>query len=343
MYSPKRRFRLFRDPAFTGGGGAGPIDDSTLYTYSWVQQSSAPSQRYAMFDIDNTGDVIVSTRWTSTDGAEGPYISTDGGATWSRKVTGMTFGASSSTHSVCLARSSPTIMYATVSNSGSIFKSTNSGDSWTELTGAGVRNWQGIKCNETGEIVVAAASVGYLYKSTDGGSSWTAMTGSGTPQWDSVFVSDDGSVIVGLPVPGNLTISRNGGTTWSTVTSVGINKTWRGLSGSSDGSVLFASAVGTERSYLSTDSGVTWTQLTSFGTAGSYWGTATSYSGRKLITAKGDGYAYVSQDGGTTWVEQTSLGIGVQTWEGLAMTPSGQKIIIGTQGNDKPRVATGTA
>ncbi len=328
--------RLFRHPAWSG------ISDSTIYSYSWAQQSSAPAQRYSMFDIDDTGNVIVSTQWTSTDGQEGPYISTNKGATWARKVTGMSFGATSATPSVCLARSSPSIMYATVSNGGSIYKSTDQGENWTELTAAGVRNWQGIKCNSSGTIVVAADSVGYLYKSTDSGASWSAMTGSGTPQWDSVFVSEDGMVIVGCPVPGNLTISRNGGTTWSTVTSVGLNKLWRGISGSSDGRILFASAVGTERSYLSKDSGVTWTQLTSFGSAGSYWNTATSINGNKLVTAQGDGYAYVSQDGGTTWSQQTSLGLGIQTWEGLAMTPDGTTIVIGTQGTDKPRIATGT-
>jgi photosystem II stability/assembly factor-like uncharacterized protein len=295
-----------------------------------------------MFDIDDTGDIIVSTRWTNTDGQEGPYISTDGGATWSRKVTGMTFGALSLTQSVCLARSSPNIMYASVSSSGYIYKSTDTGDKWTALDAAGARNWNGVKCNSSGTIVVAADSTGYLYKSTDSGASWSAMTGSTTPQWDSVWVSEDGSVIVGCPAPGNLRVSRDGGSTWSAITSIGTNKLWRGISGSADGTVLFASASATERSYLSKDSGVTWTQLTSFGSADNYWNTAVSINGNKLATAQAGGYVWVSQDGGTNWTQQTSLGTNVQSWEGLAMTPDGKKMIVGTQGSDKPRIATGT-
>lgn len=342
MYSPKRRFRLFRTPVVSGP----TITDTTVYTYSWAQQSGAPSARYAMFEIDDTGDIMVTTRWTSTDGQEGPYISTNKGATWTRKVTGMTFGATTVTHSVCLARSSPNIMYATTSpTTGSIYKSVNSGDTWTELTSAGTGSWNGIKCNSTGTIVVAAASTGYLYKSTNGGSTWSAMTGAGTPQWDSVFVSDDGLVIVGCAVPGNLQVSRNGGTTWSSITTLGLNRLWRGISGSSDGRVLFASSSGNSgRPALSTDYGVTWSALSIGSATVSWWNTAVSISGNKLLTAQSDGYIYVSQDGGSNWTQFTSSpGISSQTWEGLAMTPDGKTLIVGVQGIDKPWVATGTA
>lgn len=342
MYSPKRRLRLFRHPAWAGGG---EIDDTTIYTYSWTQQASAPSQRYAMFDVDDTGDVMVTTRWTSTDGQEGPYISINKGATWTRKVTGMTFGATAVTHSVCLARSSPTIMYATTSpTTGSIYKSINGGDTWTELTSAGTGSWNGIKCNSTGSIVVAAASVGYLYKSTDGGSTWSAMTGAGTPQWDSVFVSDDGLVIVGCAVPGNLQVSRNGGTTWSSITTIGLNRLWRGISGSSDGRVLFASSSGNSgRPALSTDYGVTWSAISIGSATVSWWNTSVSINGNKLLTAQSDGYIYISQDEGTNWTQFTSSpGISAQTWEGLGMSPDGKTLIVGVQGTDKPWVATGS-
>jgi len=340
MYSPKRRLRLFRDPAFSGP----TISDTTVYTYSWTQQSSAPSQRYAMFDVDDTGDTIVSTRWTSTSGQQGPYISTNKGATWSRKVTGITLGGTLLTHSVCVARSSPLIMYATTSpTTGSIYKSTDGGNNWVDI-GPLSASWNGIKCNSSGTIVVAAASVGYLYKSTDGGATWSAMTGAGTPQWDSVFVSDDGLVIVGCAVPGNLQVSRNGGTTWSSITTVGLNRLWRGISGSTDGKVLFACSSGSSgKPVLSTDYGVTWSAISIGSATVSWWNTAVSINGNKLLTAQSDGYIYVSQDGGSNWTSFTSSpGLSAQTWEGLAMTPDGKTMIVGVQGTDKPWVATGT-
>lgn len=334
MYSRKRRFRLFR---------SGPtITDTTPYTYSWTQQSGAPGQRYAMIDVDDTGNTMVSTQWSSTGGQQGPYISTNKGATWTRKVTGITLG-STSTHTVCVARSSPLIMYATTTPSGSIYKSTDGGDNWVNI-GPSTANWNGIKCNSTGTIVVAAASVGYLYKSTDSGATWNAMTGAGTPQWDSVFVSDDGLVIVGCAVPGNLQVSRNGGTSWSSITSVGINRLWRGISGSTDGKVLFACSSGSSgRPVLSTDYGVTWSAISVGSTTVSWWNTSVSINGNKLLTAQSDGYIYVSQDGGTNWTSFiSSPGTTIQNWEGLAMTPDGKTLIVGTQGTDKPWVAIGT-
>lgn len=339
MYSPKRRMKLFRDPAFAGN----TISDSTVYTYSWTQQSGAPGQRYAMIDIDDTGNTMVSTRWSSTFGQQGPYISTDKGATWTRRVTGMTLGGSFVTHSVCVARSSPLIMYATTSPSGSIYKSTDGGNNWVDISPL-TATWNGIKCNSTGTIVVAAASVGNLYKSTDGGSSWSAMTGAGTPQWDSVFVSDDGLVIVGCAVPGNLQVSRNGGTTWSSITTVGLNRLWRGISGSTDGRVLFACSSGSSgRPVLSTDYGVTWSAISVGSATVSWWNTSVSINGNKLLTAQSDGFIYVSQDGGSNWTSFTSSpGTTTQSWEGLAMTPDGKTLVVGSQGTDKPWVATGT-
>lgn len=336
MYSAKRRFRLFR------ALGPPAISDTTVYTYSWTQQSGAPGQRYAMIDVDDTGNTMVSTRWSSTGGQQGPYISTNKGATWTRKVSGITLG-STSTHTVCVARSSPTIMYATTSPSGSIYKSTDGGDNWVDI-GPSTANWNGIKCNSTGNIVVAAASTSYLYKSTDGGSTWNAMTGAGTPQWDSVFVSDDGLVIVGCAVPGNLQVSRNGGTSWSSITSVGTNRLWRGISGSTDGKVLFACSSGSSgRPVLSTDYGVNWSAISVGSATVSWWNTAVSINGNKLLTAQSDGYVFISQDGGANWTQFTSSpGTTAQTWEGVAMTPDGKTLVVGSQGTDKPWVATGT-
>lgn len=340
MYSPKRRLRLFRDPTW-----AGPtITDTTLYTYSWTQQSGAPAARYAMFEIDDTGNTMVTTRWTTTDGQEGPYISTDKGATWTRKVTGMTFGATASTNTVCLARSSPSIMYATTTPTGSIYKSTDGGDNWVDISPLAA-NWNGIKCNSTGSIVVAAASTGYVYKSTDGGSNWSAMTGAGTGiQLDSVFVSDDGLVIVVCQTPGNLRVTRDGGTTWSSVTTLGLNRLWRGIAGSTDGKVLLASSSGNSgRPALSTDYGVTWSALSIGSATVSWWNTAVSINGNKLATVQTDGYVYISQDMGSNWTQYTSSpGISVQSWEGLAMSPDGKTLVLGVQGAEKPWVATGT-
>lgn len=316
------------------------ISDSTVYTYSWAEQTSSPTQRYSSFDIDNTGNTAISARWSATDNNEGPYISTDRGATWTRKASGMTFGAISVTQSPCIARSSPLIMYSPT-NPGYLYKSTDGGTSWTELTNAGSRNWSSIKCNSTGSIVVASAVSGSLYKSTDSGSSWTELTAGGTRSWDQAIVSENGDVIAGVVFGGLIYVSTNGGASFTPNTSFG-NKNWRGLSASADGSVMFASAVGTGigRTALSTDTGATWTALTTFGNADNYWTTAVSINGNKLVAAESTGYIYVSQDKGASWTEQTTAGS--RDWEGLGISPDGKTIMAGGTGATKLWVATGT-
>jgi photosystem II stability/assembly factor-like uncharacterized protein len=334
MYSPKRRLRLFRSPAWAGGGD---VDDTTVYTYTWAQQASSPAQRYSTIDTDNTGDNAISARWTATDGAEGPYISINRGSTWNRRVTGITFGATSSTNGPCIARAQPAIMYSPTSP-GYLYKTTDFGESWTELTDGGSRNWNSVKCNSSGSIVVASVENGYLYKSTNGGSSWTQLTDGGSRSWDQIFVSEDGNVIACVVFGGYIYVSTDGGSSFTANTSFG-TRSWRGLSGSSDGSILFASPVGTSRTALSTNTGATWTSLTSFGSNGAYWNTAVSVNGNKLVTALYTGYIYVSQDGGSTWEEQTSAG--QREWEGVAISADGTTIMAGTLGSAKVWVATG--
>lgn len=336
MYSPKRRFRLFRHPAFTVATPT--VDDTTVYTYTWSEQASSPSQRYATIDVDDTGDNAITARWTATDGAEGPYVSINKGSTWNRRVTGMTFGASSVTSTPCIARSAPSTMYSQT-NTGYLYKTTDSGASWTELTAAGSRNWGSVNCSSTGTIVVASVENGYIYKSTDGGSTWSELTASGSRGWEQVFVSDDGNVIACIVFGGYIYVSTNGGTSFTPNTSFG-TKSWRGLSGSADGSVLFAAAVGTGRTALSTDTGATWTSLTSFGSAGDYWNTAVSVNGNKLVAAQYNGYIYVSQNKGSTWTEQTTAG--TRAWEGIGISGDGSTIMAGTLGAAKLWVATGS-
>ncbi len=330
MYSPKRRFRLFR--AF------GPaISDSTVYFYSWSQQASSPNQRHYMLNTDDTGRNVASVRAVTTDGAEGPYISADGGATWSYRATGMTFGGSSYSTGCCFARSSPSTLYASVFV-GYLYKSTDGGATWTELTSAGSRNWSSIQCSSTGKYVIATVHVGFIYISTDGGTTWTEATSGGSRAWDQGIVSEDGTKFAAIAFSNYVYVSTNGGSTWTPNTSFG-TKNYRGLSASADGSVLFAAAVGLNRPALSTDTGSSWTTVSSIGTTGDWWHTAASINGNKLVTAQSGGYIFVSQDRGATWAVETIPG--VAAWEGLAITPDGKTIFAGINGG-KVWVATGT-
>ena len=336
MYSPKRRLRLFR---------SGPTDTKT-YSYSWGQPSGGPSVRGFAISTDDTGTYAILATLNSTSGQQGPYVTTNGGTSWSRNTSGMTFGTSVSTCSCAVARSSPNIMYCGNygGSGGYIYKSTDYGSTWTELTTSGSRNWWGIACNSTGSIIVATATNLVPYKSTDGGATWTALSALSNSGYGPVCISDNGLIIaVGVTNGGTLWVSSNGGTTF---TSKASTASWYGLSCSSDGKTIFASSLTSGSCALSTDSGVNWTTgINPSGSTGDYRKTACSISGNKLVTVDGNitasgGYIWVSQDNGTTWSQQASKNTNI--WEGLAMTPDGKTIFTGTLTASKPWVATGT-
>ena len=310
-----------------------------IYTYSWSQQSGAPSQRYATFIIDDIGNTAITTSITNISGTQGPFVTIDRGATWTRKATGMAFPPGAATLACCLARSKPSVMYASVESAGYLYKSTNGGDSWTELTSAGLRDWRSIYCDSVGSNIVATAWNSYIHRSTDGGSNWTVLSNSGQYiNWDQTFISDDGRTIAGAISGLNIAVSTNGGSNFTLNSSFG-NYFWRGLSGSSDGRVLFAGHL--NGAALSKDSGATWVDITSsIGGTGTCSNTAVSADGSKLATAKNNGNIYVSQDGGTTWVTQTSAG--TSTWEGIGINATGTTIIAGPSNAGRPWVGSGS-
>lgn len=338
MYSRKRNLRLFRGPA---------------WMYSWRQPSGGPSTRAYAMSIDDTGLTGIFATAIGTSGQQGPYVTRDGGATWSQNTTGITFDSLVGTFGGCVARSSPNIMYCANGQSavatGYIYESTDFGTSWTELTAAGKRNWSNIICNSTGTIVLAAAVGDRLYRSTDGGSSWTGLTGTvSSGSHGPMCMSEDGQTIVfGTTNGSRLQISRNGGTTFGVITLVPL-ATWTGLSCSADGSVIFgSSASSTVMCVVSTDNGVSWTSAINPSNRASNTGyrrTAMSSDGKRLFVTEGQvavgGYIWMSDDRGVSW---SSLVINnPNNWEGLAVTADGRtRILAGTAAVSKPWVGSG--
>jgi xyloglucan-specific exo-beta-1,4-glucanase len=342
MYSPKRRLRLFRHPAWAGN----TINDTTVYSYSWGQPVGGTSTRGFAISTDDTGTYAILASLNSTSGQQGPYVTTNGGTSWSRNTTGMSFGASVATCACAVARSSPNIMYCGNfgGSGGYIYKSTDYGATWTELTTSGARSWWAIACNSTGSIVVATAVNGVPYKSTNGGSTWTALSALSNSTWGPICVSEDGLVIAtAITTGGNIYVSTNGGTSFASKANVA---SWYGICCSSDGTTIFAGSLTSGSCALSTDSGANWTTgIKPSGSTGDYRKTACSVSGNKLVAVDGNitasgGYIWVSQDKGVSWSQQASKNTSI--WEGLAITSDGKTIYAGTLTASKPWVATGT-
>merc|ERR1711966_316455 len=76
---------------------------------------------------------------------------------------------------------------------------------------------------------------------------------------------------------------------------------------SSDGTKL-AAVVNYGNIWTSTDSGATWTEITSTGDAKYWYAITSSGDGTKLAATVDDGNIWTSTDSGATWTEITSTG-----------------------------------
>ena len=111
--------------------------------------------------------------------------------------------------------------YAALSGAG-IFKSTNGGASWTQLsstTGESFRNVQDIVVTSSGTVLAATSNGKGVQRSTNGGLSWTTVLPASTSdgRGADLEVGPDGTVFasVGVFAPGQLWRSTDDGQTWT--------------------------------------------------------------------------------------------------------------------------------
>ena len=249
------------------------------------------------------------------DSSGGVYISTDSGLTWTKESTGID---NTLVNATCACGIN---LFAGAGTH--IYKSQNNGVSWTEV---GVGQITGIiNCLFTnGTDVWTGTSLG-LYLSQDGGATWMVKNSGRTyHQVASIAVLGTTLFVSSNSIPYQST--DNGGT-WSTVstlTNVGCDVVY------ASGSNLWISGQGSFPTYsgiwLSTDSGLTWTQkstglsspnINSFAVIGSNVFAGDKYAG-----------VYLSIDNGDHWnLVNTGLSdTGIQ-----CLTSWGTKLYAGTQ------------
>ncbi len=182
--------------------------------------------------------------------------------TFSQWVT-TTSGTSNFLTSVQMITS--TINYA-AGFSGTVLKSTNSGQNWTALTSPDAGNINKIFFPPTGSANTGwAASVSGLYKSTNGGVNWVQQVAS-TVFSDLLFPD----VTTGIALTTNNTLRRttNGGTNFTTInftSDAGVHGGAIVLGNSSTYFILgLDNVIDTSYVFKSTNSGVNWSQVAQF-------------------------------------------------------------------------------
>ena len=159
-------------------------------------QETTGYKEFSSLDIDSNNRIWAGTRMNSYWAGGGEIFYSDDGATWTEASWKSSIGGTPNRVIISAAASDPNYIYALISNNADnkanwIAKSTDNGNTWTELTvptdangnPLGDANGQAgysmsFAVDPTDPNVLYAGEID-VFKSSDGGSSWTQITNSG--------------------------------------------------------------------------------------------------------------------------------------------------------------------
>jgi len=316
--SPANNFTAVKITTVPGGSltlGGNPVTAGQVIPVTtlpagetWVS-TTPPSDYPTSFALSENGSAILMTGWNG-----GIYRSTDGGATWTNRLSASFRGAVAITPDGTRA-------IAVHRPNGAVYTSTDSGE--TFVSQGTSRNYTSIAISSDGMKAIAGTDGDALFLTTDGGITWNAVTDpvAGTGTWTDVASSADGTKLIASKYNGTLYTSTDSGATW---TARDVARAWFGVSSSGDGTKL-AAAVNGGNIYTSTDSGATWTPRAT----SQNWATINSSGdGTVLIATLGIGNLYTSTDAGLTWTARDSS----RNWVASGVSHNGGKMIAGVGG-----------
>lgn len=254
--------------------------------------------RRIIIDPDDENNLLVAS-------SDGIYRSTDAGATWSQKQTGNFFDIEANPNA------STSIFYASTGNT--IYKSTNNGNSWTNIQTISGSNRIALAVTPANNTVVYALSSlssnsGFngLYKSTNSGDSYAVQ--STTP--NILDGSQDGS--------------NSGGQGWYDLT-LAVDP--------ANENILYTGGI---TNWKSTNGGVNWS-------LNSFWysitGVPTVHADKHAMEWQGntlfqgvDGGVYKTSNGGSTWTDVSGDLVISQMYR-LGVSKADTRVITGLQDN----------
>ncbi|MFA6033509.1 MAG: hypothetical protein WC889_11475, partial [Myxococcota bacterium] len=223
------------------------------------------------------------------------FTSDDWGWNWKERRPGFFIKA--------MASSSSGEVLTALESGGSVYRSNDSGVTWSRLGSSDSYKFSGIASSADGNELAGYKDNGYVYTSQNGGYTWTERKGSGGRKWSSLFLSENGEKLVASGEDFIITSADNGAT-WSELTLP--EKGVYGVAASADGVRLAAGFYENAQIggniYTSTDMGVSWEKRDNDRSRD--WGGSVSVSdsGDKIAVTANDAYGYYSKDRGETWV-----------------------------------------
>lgn len=263
----------------------------------WVQMSNGMGNDKIVRAFVVSGNNIFAGTY-----ANGVYLSTNNGSTWSQT-------ALNNIAILSFAISGNNIF----AGGNGTYLSTNNGQNWTQTSGLQVN------CLAISGINIFAGTPGNgVYLSTNNGQNWT-QTASGTGYVNSLAISGN-NIFAGTNDYG-VYLSTNNGNTW---TQTALNNRSI-LSLVISGNNIFAGVVNGGSVYLSTNNGTNWTQ-TALNTS---WVWSFALSGNNIFAGSASG-VYLSTNNGVNWFQKNQGFVNNQYIYSLLITNN--FIFAGTNG-----------
>lgn len=326
------------------GGGVWKTTDEGSNWIPLFDQESTMSLQSAMISRTNSDHYFI--------GGSGIWKSIDAGFTFS-KLT----GPSGTIYSIIQDPNDGNIILASSSN-GRVYRTVDGGTTWTNALVQSSRQFYDLEFKPgNSNIVYVGGRNGAMYRSTDNGITWTSLAGPWNSSRTIMFATtpQDSEYLYVLQESGGgfgaLYLSVDGGTNWTTQSNdnadtlniMGYNLDEKGGQAPRDMDIIVNPIDKTEvhvagvMTFKSTDSGVTWTQTTSWLLSSSLAFVHADidqmiYSGSKIYVAS-DGGIFISTDGGSTFIDKTT-GLGIRQFYRIsASTTEVGRVAGGSQDN----------
>jgi hypothetical protein len=203
---------------------------------SYKSQVTDPNVNFNSLYVGCSNDgTIVLTIILSYSQVYLVFLSSDSGSTFNQILTSYT---SEIWSGVAVSGNGNTMVI--IATNGTCLLSTDSGNTWNNITFDNNPNWCSVSIDSTGLNIVLASSNGYIYFSSNNGSTWASCAPQSLP-WSCVYITSEANVIFAAAINNTIYYSYNNGSSWTpTYPNNKSTNNWSSITASSDGSVVYA-------------------------------------------------------------------------------------------------------
>lgn len=327
IVDPQNSNHLFA--AHIASGCSGGVYESTDAGANWTRlTNSGIGNDEWQIAIDPTN----SQRLYSGTIYNGFYYSTNGGNNWTSSPP-----SGSSGENYALAVHPSTTSRILLGNTNGLFLSSNSGQSWTDLTSQASGQIQDIKFAPSNSNIGYAVGADGLFKTDNGGLTWSAVGSHGSKSLKGLVIhpTDPNTLYFGSAGNGVYKTTDAGVNLTAINTGLPTSLNIRAMTVAPSDSNTYYAVVNNVGFYRSTNRGTTWVKVSEQTDVYNSFFIAVDPSDKNTIFA---GYTkvYKSTDGGATWSVVLTPSSGL--FRGAAIDPTNHLIIYVGQGSSPFRL-----